>query len=891
MSERMTSADGEPTSSYLPALPQALRLPALCLLIATAYFVLAGVGLSFLSNRVGVAAVWPANGVTLAALLLLPRRVWPAVLASAYAGNVLANLLTHREVSAAFVFSGVNAAESLAAGSAMWHYFRRRMRFETTREVILFAVFACAGCGLFGGLLGALSVHVLNKVSEPFLGVWLFWGVVDALGMLTVTPLIVATACHRPWFRSPFGLLEKFVCVSLFTVAVLVMFRAAPPQQVLLLNMPYVTLLPFFLWAGLRLDVRVSSLLTVVLVTVGAWSTLHGHGPFVVPGYDEGNEIVAFQMSAILWGMSALSLSAVTTERRAATFALRASEARARGVEREAIESKALMQAFFDHAEAMIYIKDREGRYLAVNRAFERALSLNSADVLGRRDADLFPEEMAKQFRQTDEIVMREERALAYEVESTLAGARGVFWSVKFPIRDARGEVAAACGISTDITARKRIERDLEAAKNAAEANARRAQELAEKADEANRAKTEFLANISHEIRTPLTSILGYAELMMAPGLPEGERIHNAQTIRRNGEHLLAILNDVLDMSKIEAGRMTIEHVSTGISDIMDEVMSLMHHRAAEKGLSLVVECRTPIPVRILSDPTRLRQIMMNLVGNAVKFTNHGEVRIVVGIEHGSAGDVVSVDVIDTGIGMSTEQVASLGQPFTQADPSHARRFGGSGLGLSICYRLAQLMGGAVSCRSQLGVGSTFTLRLPTDALTGIGRGLAPRDRFDAPVPDDVRLDLTALKGRVLIAEDAADTRRLLEAYLRRTSVDVHTVENGEAAVAEVMAAWRSGKPYDLILMDVQMPRMDGVAATTALRSQGYTGRIVALTANAMERDRGRCIAAGCDGFLTKPIRRDDFLNAARVYLTATETAGSGTGSNGAKPIHARSSD
>jgi PAS domain S-box-containing protein len=656
--------------------------------------------------------------------------------------------------------------------------------------------------------------------------------------------------------RSPLRLFEKVVCVSLFTVTVVVMFRAGPWPQTLLLNVPYVAMIPFLLWAGLRLDVRVASLLTVILVTIGAWSTLHGHGPFVVKGSSDGDEIVAFQMSAILWGMSALALSAVTAERRNATAALVESEARARNAEREALESHARVHAIFDHAEAVIYMKDLDGRYVAVNRAFERALKLKADDVVGRRDEDLFPDEMARRFRQTDDLVMRNGQTFEYEIESTLEGARGVFWSVKFPIRDLHGRVTAVCGMTTDITARKQAERDLQAAKNAAE--------------EASRAKSDFLANISHEIRTPLTAILGYADVMLAPRLADEQRIHNAQTIRRNGEHLLSILNDVLDMSKIEAGRMTIEHVDTPLPEVMAEVMSLMHHRATEKGLALAVECRTPIPVRILSDPTKLRQIMMNLVGNAVKFTSEGTVTLALAMEHGAAGGELVVDVIDTGIGMSTDQLALLGQPFTQGDPSHARRFGGSGLGLSICYRLAQLMGGSMSCRSKVGVGSTLTLRLPTGDVTGMATVLSLPDVVDAPVQDEAKLDVATLTGRVLIAEDAADTRRLLEAYLRRTGVEVHTVDNGEAVVADAIAAWRSGTPYDLILMDVQMPRMDGVAATTALRSQGYKGCIVALTANAMDHDRARCIAVGCDGFLTKPIRRDMFLKAVRFYLTGT---------------------
>jgi signal transduction histidine kinase/CheY-like chemotaxis protein/HPt (histidine-containing phosphotransfer) domain-containing protein len=731
----MPSAAHERQRPSLAALQAGLRLPALCLLVASAYFLLAGVGLNFLSNRVGVAAVWPANGITLAALLLLPRRLWSCVLASGYVGNVLANLLTHHAALESFMFSGVNAVEVLAAGSAMRYLVRHEVRFETTREVILFAVFACAGCGMVGGFLGALCLHGMTGISEPFLGVWLFWSVVDALGMLTITPPIVAAFRHRPFFRSPLRLVEKIACLSLFMAAVFVMFRAGPWKQALLLHMPYVPLLPFLLWAGLRLDVRVSSLLTVILVTVGAWSTLHGHGPFIVEGYTEGREIIAFQMSAILWGMSSLSLSAVTAERRSATAALVASESRARVAEREAIESKARMQAIFV------------------------------------------------------------------------------------------------------------------------------------KAEEANRAKTEFLANISHEIRTPLTAILGYTDLMLSPSLSVDQRVHNAQTIRRNGEHLLAILNDVLDMSKIEAGRMTIERVVTSLPGIVAEVMALVEQRAGEKGLTLSVDCHTPIPDRVLSDPTRLRQILMNLIGNAVKFTNHGSVRLVMAVEHVPSGDELVVEVFDTGIGMSPEQVGLLGKPFVQGDPSHVRRFGGSGLGLSICYRLAQLMGGSIACRSQEGGGSTFTLRLPIGNVAGAARmsRLPVVQQGSIGLPSEH--DLPSIAGRVLIAEDAADTRRLLMAYLRRTDVEVHTVDNGQAAVAEAIAASRTGHPFDVIVMDVQMPQMDGVTATSVLRSQGYTGAIIALTANAMEHDRARCLAAGCDAFLTKPIWGEAFVSGVQPFL------------------------
>lgn len=427
--------------------------------------------------------------------------------------------------------------------------------------------------------------------------------------------------------------------------------------------------------------------------------------------------------------------------------------------------------------------------------------------------------------------------------------------------------------MTTDITARKQIERDLQVAKQAAEENARRSEALAVKAEAANRAKTEFLANISHEIRTPLTAILGYCDLLLAPSLTEDQRIHHTETIRRNGEHLLAILNDVLDMSRIEAGRMTIERVMTNLPDIVAEVMAFVEHRAVEQGIALSADCRTPIPKWILSDPTRLRQILMNLVGNAVKFTRHGSVRIVVAVEQASAGEMLVVEVVDTGIGMAPHQVDVLGKPFMQGDPSHGRRFGGSGLGLSICHRLAQLMGGSIACVSQEGVGSTFTLRLPIGDTSGWPRVGHLAVLQASPIESPSARVGPRLTGRMLIAEDAPDTRRLLVAYLRQTGVEVHTVDNGEAAVAQAVAAWQSGQPFDLIVMDVQMPQMDGVTATTSLRSQGYTGPIIALTANAMEQDRTRCLAAGCDGFLIKPIRADAFVGAVGRFMRKGQDA------------------
>ena len=397
-----------------------------------------------------------------------------------------------------------------------------------------------------------------------------------------------------------------------------------------------------------------------------------------------------------------------------------------------------------------------------------------------------------------------------------------------------------------------------------------RLRQAKEAAEAASSAKSAFLANMSHEIRTPLTAIFGYADLLLLPDLAPGERAEHVQTIRRNGEHLLAILNDVLDVSKIEAGKMTVEKVQTSLPQVVHDVASMMRPRAVEKGLQFQVRQQGHLPETVWTDPTRLRQILINLVGNAVKFTHAGSVNLVLelveGPAAGSDGPRLEVVVSDTGIGMTPEQQAMVFAPFTQADPSHARRFGGTGLGLAISWRLARLLGGAISLASRKHVGTTFTVSIPVGNLAGVRRltdvmaAVQKRNRAAAPAE-------TGLRGRVLLAEDSADNQRLICAYLRNAGAEVEVAENGRVAVDAVAAAEEAGRPFDLVLMDCQMPEMDGYAATSALRSRGWRGAVIALTANAMDHERDRCMDAGCDHFLTKPVQAETFLRTVRHYL------------------------
>ena len=391
---------------------------------------------------------------------------------------------------------------------------------------------------------------------------------------------------------------------------------------------------------------------------------------------------------------------------------------------------------------------------------------------------------------------------------------------------------------------------------------------LMEAAEESNRSKSEFLANMSHEIRTPMTAIQGYADLLMEPDTTESDRLEYVQTIRRNGEHLLRLINDILDLSKIEAGKMTVEHISCSPASVLVDVASLMRVRALDKALQFDVVYETDIPATIQSDPTRLRQIVVNLVGNAIKFTERGGIRIAVRCEQpDSANPRLRIAVADTGIGMTEEQIGVLFMAFSQADTSTTRRFGGTGLGLAICRKLAGLLGGEVTVQSTPGQGTSFFLDIATGPLDGVPM-LSGYSEAGFQVEASPASDARHVDARVLLAEDGRDNQILITTHLRKAGAHVTMCENGRLAVQAALLASASGTPYDVILMDMQMPELDGYGATRMLRTQGYKGPIIALTAHAMAGDREKCLAAGCDDYLTKPIDRATLVEAILRWHT-----------------------
>jgi len=413
----------------------------------------------------------------------------------------------------------------------------------------------------------------------------------------------------------------------------------------------------------------------------------------------------------------------------------------------------------------------------------------------------------------------------------------------------------------------------------------RLAQQLAQQAEDANQSKSEFLANMSHEIRTPMTAILGFADLLWQDGdiarAPE-KRINAIRTIQRNGEHLLGVINDILDISKIESGKLTVESITCSPCDVLAEVASLMQVRADERNIKFEIVPDGPLPRSINSDALRLRQILLNVVGNAIKFTETGSVSLVPRLT-AETPQKIQFDVIDTGIGMTAEQASQLFQPFQQADTSMARRFGGTGLGLAISRRLAVMLGGGIEIAATApGRGTTVRVTIDPGAVAADALiddvGLAIRQSVESVTADRNEqvdtIDKSPLTGlRILLAEDGIDNQRLISMMLEKAGAKVDIVDNGKAAVQRVWEMLEHNEAYDVILMDMQMPIMDGYEAARVLRTKGYQKPIVALTAHAMGGEKEKCINAGCTGYLTKPIKKRILIDGVLEYAMPDRTS------------------
>ena len=531
------------------------------------------------------------------------------------------------------------------------------------------------------------------------------------------------------------------------------------------------------------------------------------------------------------------------TEQRRAEAAIRASERQ--------------LRLFADNVTDVIWTIDFSGRYTYVSPSVEQLLGFTAEEYVRRTVDDVMvPSSAARAhtlLARFSAAARTGERLKATQVTERFRKDGSTVWteSTVAGMYDESGQMIAVQGVTRNIDERRRLEDELRKAKEAAES--------------ANQAKSRFLAGMSHEIRTPMTAILGYADLLMDPKINASAQNNYAAVIRRNGEHLLTLINDILDLSKIEAGKLAIEMRRCSVVSLLADVASVARPRAEQHGITLAVEYAGAMPETILTDGNRLRQAVINLAGNAVKFTERGSVRIVTSFLPAwrEGCPAVQIQVIDTGIGIRADVLPRLFQPFSQGDDGVSRKFGGTGLGLAISRQIAQMLGGELTVASVWGQGSVFTLIVPTGDLEGIAMLAQPAEAIRDVARQASLSPPTTLEGlRVLLAEDGVDNRELIEMVLRKVGAHVVSVENGRLAVEKAEA-----EPFDVILMDINMPEMDGLEATRQLRSRGYERPILALTANAMAGDSQQCREAGCNEHLTKPIDRGRLIRAIARFV------------------------
>ena len=495
----------------------------------------------------------------------------------------------------------------------------------------------------------------------------------------------------------------------------------------------------------------------------------------------------------------------------------------------------------------MVVVTDAQGKVEWVNDAFIRTTGFTLDDMLGQRPGAVLqgpgssPEVKAR---------MREalQRGEPFTEEILNYGRDGHEYWVSLdvsPVHDDKGVLTGYVAVQTDITERKRADELLRAARDSAEESARE--------------KANFLASMSHEIRTPLNAVLGLTDLLLLTGLDAVQRDY-ARTARTSGRLLLALVNDILDFSALESGKLETEHVPVALESLVRDTITMFSAEAERRGLRLGFELDADLPPAVLGDEMRLRQVLVNLIGNALKFTEEGEVRLNVrsGTEE-DGGDELVLQVTDSGIGIPPDRLERLFQPFSQVDASTTRRFGGTGLGLAICRLVVDALGGSIAVESVPGVGSTFTVRLPMERAEIKEAPKVPAGEVDSPQ--------SWSHLRVLLAEDDRVNQMVAVHMLHRLGVEPVVVSDGQAAVDAVLR-----DTFDVVLMDVHMPLMDGVEAAAAIRAgvaPDAQPRIVAITANAMEGDRERLLGAGMDAYLSKPVQLADLAAALDAVVVA----------------------
>jgi two-component system sensor histidine kinase/response regulator len=527
-----------------------------------------------------------------------------------------------------------------------------------------------------------------------------------------------------------------------------------------------------------------------------------------------------------------------------------------------------MLETFLEHVPANVYFKDKNCRFVRISRAMAAYAGLEDpAQAVGRTDADIFQSEHASEtYADEQEIIQTGRSVVGKEEEETWPdGHKTWVLTSKVPLQDSRGQILGTMGISYDITARKLAQRELALKAEELTHTNVTLEQLAMAAEAASRAKGEFLANMSHEIRTPLNGIIGMTDLAMETELTSEQRDY-LETVKLSADSLLNVINDILDFSKIEAGKVDLEEITFDLRECIEGALKTLAFRADEKGLELLCEISPDVMETVVGDPGRLRQILINLIGNALKFTLEGEVGLRVEVESPKEKTATFHFIVsDTGIGIASDKLNAIFESFSQADSSTTREFGGTGLGLTICRRLVELMGGRIWVESQFGEGSQFHFKVD------LGTAAKPETIIVGPA------DRVILHGvKVLIVDDNRTNRRILEGLVQHWGMTPTSSVDGASALLELTAANQANEPFDLVLTDMHMPKMDGFDLVEQIKQRPglCASTIMMLTSGSQRGDSTRCERLGIAAYLLKPVRQTELREAIARALSARERSG-----------------
>ena len=810
------SASLRTDAATLPA--STSRQLALALLAMAGFGLLAFVSIELTRGLGRIAVIWLPNALAVAVLLRWRFPNEPLLLAAGFAGNLLANLAVGDTAIIALVLACANTAEIFVSVFLVGRWCGRHPRMEDTRDLGRFFV----GAGVVGPVTSALIAGAgLSQGGEFGLAGMLRWLMSDALSMMVVAPsaMIFIDALRRRRTPTRIEWSNWGLLTGIGTIVTLLVFTQT--DYPLLFLIPLVVLAHAF-WLG-----SVGTAFSVVKVAIiASVCTELGRGPINLLPVTQDVQLfllVAFLASALMVG---LPVAAVLSTR-----------------ERVTRELELLAENITD----AILRYDLQGRCTYASPSVESVLAAAPGDFLGTTTEDRsHPESRI-------DIAVVKERLLSGRSEKERFTYRRL-------LDDPQGEpvyIEADCAIAydtqtgeregiivsaRDVTDRILLERKLKRAMRHAE--------------NAARAKAQFLANMSHEIRTPMNGVLGFADLLCQMKLDK-DAAHYAELIVSSGRSMMMLLNDILDISKIESGQLVLAYEKTDLRRVAEDCISLHLAGAERKGVKLHLHCAEDLPALALVDPLRLRQILLNLIANAVKFTEQGSIEVGVRRDH----DTVAFTVEDSGIGIDPSRIDQIFDPFVQEEASTTRRFGGTGLGLSISRQLATMLGGTLSVDSMPGIGSRFTLRLPLEEVSG----------SEATQPDTQPAATGPRRGaRILLAEDHDVNRMLVTAMLEQLGQEVEVARDGLEAVSLALDAGQGGRAFDLVLMDIQMPGCDGYSATRMIRSGGIdsgTLPIVALTANAFPEDIAAAREAGMQAHLSKPLVFEELAAALSRWL------------------------